>query len=64
MTMTHRMVPSMIIQGVPKKIVFRNVAEFLLRGIRSVKIWLFWAAKHIYAKTRCLAHIANMSTLV
>ena len=41
--------------GCPKTIVLRNVAEFLLRGIRSVRIWLFWDAEQIYAKTRSLA---------
>ena len=36
----------------------------MLRGIRSVKIWLFWGAEHIYAIARCLAHIPNVSTFV
>ena len=45
-------------------IVFRNIAEFLLRGVWAVKIWLFLGAEHIYAITRCLAHVPNVSTLV
>ena len=48
---------------VSKKIV-RNVAEFLFRGFWAVKIWVFWGAEHIYAITRCLAHVHNVSTHV
>ena len=47
-----------------KDIVFRNVADFLLRGIWAVKIWVFWGAEHIYAINRCLAHVPNLATLV
>ena len=51
--------------GCPKKyIVFRNVAVFLLRGVRAVKIWVFCGAEHIYAITRCLVNVPNVSTLV
>ena len=46
------------------KILFRNVAVFLLRGVLAVKIWVFWGAEHIYAITRCLAHVPNLSSLV
>ena len=31
------------------KILFRNVAVFLLRGVLAVKIWVFWGTEHIYA---------------
>ena len=40
-----------------KKILFGNVAVFLLRGVWAVKIWKFWGAEHIYALTWWLAHI-------
>ena len=33
------------------KIVFRNIAEFSLRGVWAVKIWVFWGAEHIYVIT-------------
>ena len=52
---------SSFLQGVLKKVLFRNVAVFLLRGVQAVKI--FWDAEHIYAITRCLAHVPNVSTL-
>ena len=45
-----------------KDIIFRNVAEFLLRGIWVVKICVFWGAEHIYAITRYLAHVPNVYT--
>ena len=46
------------------KILFRNVAVFLLRGVLAVKIWVFWGAEPTYAISRCLAHVPNVSTLV
>ena len=46
------------------KILFRNVAVFLLRGVLAVKIWVFWGTEHIHAITRCLAHVPNVSSLV
>ena len=47
------------IQGVPKKIGFRKVAQFSPRGVWAVKIWIFWGAEHKYAITRGLPHIPN-----
>ena len=47
-------------QGVPKKIGFRKVAQFSPRGVWAVKIWVFWGAEHIYAITRCLAHVLKV----
>ena len=52
------------VQGVPKKVLFRNVAVLLLRGVWAIKIWVFLGAEHIYTITRCLAHVTNVSTLV
>ena len=47
-----------------KKVLFRNVAVLLLRGVWAVKIWVFLGAEHIYTITRCLAHVTNVSTLM
>ena len=41
----------------PKKILFRNVAEFLLRGVWAVNIWVFWGGWahlcHIQVSSTC-----------
>ena len=38
----------------PKKVLFRNSAVFLFKGVWAVKLWVFWGAEHIYAITWCL----------
>ena len=48
----------------PKKIGFRNVVQLSLWGVWAVKIWVFWGAKHIWAMTRCLAHVPNVFMLI
>ena len=53
-----------LLYKVSKKILFRNVAEFLLRGVWAIKMWAFWGVEHIYAISRCLVHVPNVSTLV
>ena len=47
-----------------KKFGFRNVAEFLLRGVLAVKVRVFWGPEHFYAMTSSLAFVPNVSTLV
>ena len=47
-----------------KNIGFRNVAYSCFRGVLVVKIRVFWGAEHIYAMTRCRAHVPNLSALV
>ena len=42
-----------LIQGVPKKNVFRNVVLFWLAGVWTFKIWVLLGSKNIHAITRC-----------
>ena len=53
-----------ILQGVPKRIVFRNVVLFWLAGAWAFKIWVILGSKNIHAITRCLALVPNVPTLV
>ena len=53
-----------LLQGVQKKFGFRNVAEFLLRGVLAVKVRVFWCPEHFYAMTSSLAFVPNVFTLV
>ena len=43
---------------------FMNVAEILLLEVFELSILVFWGTEHIYAITRCLAHVPNVATLV
>ena len=45
-----------------KKIGFRNIAQFLLRGVLAEKVRVSMGAEHTYAMTRCISHIPNLSS--
>ena len=55
---------SSFVQGIPKRIVFRNVVLFWLAGGWAFKMWVILGSKNIYAITRCLALVPNVSRLV